>query len=158
MSESAFDSVVRFLSSLFRGLKTLTASSAELLKHFWGIGESHKKVTEQYPDPVSSRTEDDLPSRTRGILVNDIEKCTACGDCRKICPTQCIRIETLPSGDIGRPLISVFDIDLGRCLFCGLCVETCHPNSLTHTKRFEGAVYQSKDLVLRYGKGVEELG
>ena len=138
---------------IWRVFYSFLSSSAAALPNFFGKGELRKRVTEQYPDPVSSRTEDDLPARTRGILSNDIERCTGCGDCRKICPVECIRIETLPGPDLARPVVTVFDIDFGKCLLCGLCVEVCHPNSLTHTKRFEGAVYRISDLVMSFGRG-----
>jgi formate hydrogenlyase subunit 6/NADH:ubiquinone oxidoreductase subunit I len=153
MRESFLSSITGFLVEIGRAISTLWRSSQTIFPYMLGKGELRKKVTEQYPDPVSSRTEDDLPARTRGILSNDIEKCTGCGDCRRICPVHCIRIETLPGKDLGRPLITVFDIDLGRCISCGLCVEVCHPGSLVHTKRFEGAVTESQDLVLSFGKG-----
>lgn len=156
MRESVFGSSFEFLGKMAAAVFTLIETSMRAIPYVFGTGENRKKVTEQYPDPVSSRTEDDLPAQSRGQLVNDIDRCNACGDCRRICPVECIRIETLPTDDIARPTISVFDIDLGRCLYCGLCVEVCHPGSLTHSKKFEGAVYRSSDLILSFGKGKYE--
>lgn len=153
MKDSVFNSAIEFISEISRTAWTFLKTSQGVLPYLLGRGEMRKKVTEQYPDPVSSRTEDDLPPRTRGLLVNDIEKCTGCGDCRQVCPVECIRIETLPGRDLSRPVVTVYDIDLGKCVFCGLCVEVCHPGSLVHSKRFEGSVYQVSDLVLSFGKG-----
>ena len=38
-------------------------------------------------------------------------------------------------------------------MFCGLCVEACQPQSLVHTRQFEGAVYALPDLVASFGRG-----
>ena len=55
------------------------------------------------------------------------ERCTGCASCAKFCPLGIIRIVTDPSGETPEEgdkynLID-FDIDIGRCMFCGLCVE-----------------------------------
>jgi formate hydrogenlyase subunit 6/NADH:ubiquinone oxidoreductase subunit I len=47
----------------------------------------------------------------------------------------------------------VFDIDFSRCIFCGLCVEACQPNSLVHTRNFERAVENPSDLIASFGRG-----
>lgn len=155
MRESVFSTLAEYLKAVSRGCASVFSSCCSTFPYIFGIGELRKKVTEQYPDPVSSRTEDDLPPRTRGLLFNDINKCTGCGECQKICPVQCIKIETAAGMDLSRTQITVFDIDLGKCMLCGLCVEVCHPMSLTHTKKFEGSAYLLEDLVLSFGKGKE---
>lgn len=133
--------------SLFHALKTA-------LPYVFGVGEERKEVTEDYPDPVSSRTEEDLPPRTRGILWNDVEKCTGCGDCVPVCPAQCISFEGESISQHKKLWIQKYDIDLSRCVFCGLCVQACHPKSLVHTKRFEAATFSVEELNQRFGRGV----
>jgi NADH-quinone oxidoreductase subunit I len=112
-----------------------------------------KEVTEQYPDPISSRTQDDLPARTRGLLYNDIEKCTGCHDCEKVCPVKCISIETVQIPDSQKVWVSVFDIDYSSCTFCGLCVEACVPGSLMHTKAYERAALDLEEMSASFGRG-----
>lgn len=153
MIESILSTAARYFRAVLKGFFSIVSSASATLPHLIGLGELRKRVTEQYPDPVSSRTEDDLPPKTRGFLVNDIDKCTGCGECGKICPVQCIHIETTSGSDLSRAQVAVFDIDFGKCISCGLCVEVCHPASLSHSKKFEGAVYRLPDLVMGFGKG-----
>ena len=80
------------------------------------------------------------------------ERCTGCASCAKYCPLGIIKIVTSPSetavqeGD--KYDIEVFDIDIGRCMFCGLCVEACPYDALFMGSGFERSRYQRKDLVI----------
>jgi len=150
-----FEAVVLYFRALFSGARSLAASIGATFPYLGGgrAIDFRKEVTEQYPDPVSSRTADDLPPRSRGLLFNDIERCTGCGDCERVCPTGAILLETVNLQESAKTWVSVFDIDFARCTFCGLCVESCNPASLVHTKQFEGAVYQKTDLVASFGRG-----
>jgi NAD(P)H-quinone oxidoreductase subunit I len=155
MKVSVFSTLVDYFRNVIRGGRSIAHSCFTALPYLMSVntGELRKEVTEQYPDPVSSRTADDLPPRSRGLLFNDIEKCTGCKECERICPVNCITIENEPGADISKTWVAVFDIDFARCTFCGLCVETCAPASLAHTKQYEGAVYELKDLVASFGRG-----
>ncbi len=53
-------------------------------------------------------------------------KCTACKICANTCPSHCITVEMAYSED-KKPLKTPqrYDIDIGRCIFCGFCVEVC---------------------------------
>ena len=125
----------------------------KVLEHFFNQNEIRKIDTEFYPDPVSSRGKDDFPARARGLVFNEIEKCTGCGDCTKVCPTNCIVVESQKNQRNNRAWVSKFDIDFSKCIFCGLCVEVCEPESLTQTKEVQAAVFDPKDLVASFGRG-----
>lgn len=153
MIESVFSTLINYFKGLLTGLRSILSSSWSAVPYLFAVGENVKEVTEQYPDPVSSRTEDDLPARTRGLLFNDIDRCTGCGDCTDVCPVDCIELVTEQGLDQSKKWVSVFNIDFGRCIFCGLCVDVCEPGSLVHSKQFEGAVYELKDLVTGFGRG-----
>ncbi|MDP6454639.1 MAG: 4Fe-4S binding protein [SAR202 cluster bacterium] len=79
-------------------------------------------------------------------------RCTGCASCAKYCPLGIIKIVTSPSetavqeGD--KYGIEVFDIDIGRCMFCGLCVEACPYDALHMGSGFEEGTYSRADLVI----------
>lgn len=153
MKRSVFTALAVYVRDVFRGARSIAGSCMAAFPYLLRWGELRKEVTEGYPDPISSKTADDLPTRSRGLLFNDIDRCTGCKECSKVCPAQCIRVEETPSADPSKSWVSVYDVDFSRCIFCGLCVEACPTGSLVHTKQYEGAAYQVSDLLASFGRG-----
>ena len=92
-------------------------------------------------------------SRFRGNEFTWFEdRCTGCASCAKFCPLGIIEIVTQPGGTDGQEgesyAIDVFDIDIGRCMFCGLCVEACPYDALFMGSGFEEATYRRNELVI----------
>ena len=80
------------------------------------------------------------------------ERCTGCASCAKYCPLGIIRIVTDPSGTFVQEgekyAVDVFDIDIGRCMLCGLCVEACPYDALHMGSGFEEGRYRRNELVI----------
>ena len=109
-----------------------------------------KPSTIQYPDRMEMRVQDTLPFRYRGILDVDLEICTGCLACERACPIDCIVIDGKKDKDAGGIVMTRFDIDMAKCMYCGLCSEPCPTGSIHHTPEFEGADYSLESLVRRF--------
>jgi formate hydrogenlyase subunit 6/NADH:ubiquinone oxidoreductase subunit I len=138
---------------IWRAIETLMMALRTTFPYMVGASDSHKEVTEEYPDRVSARMPEDLPPRYRGLLHNDIGICSGCRYCAEACPVDCIHIETEPGPDRNVSWVAVFDVDHARCMFCGLCVEVCPTKSLGHTREYQNSVFRLTDLVQSFGRG-----
>jgi len=147
-----------YISSTKRNIVSILRSLKTTVRYIFNKNPNspYKEITEQYPDPVSSKTPDDLPARTRGVLKNKIEQCIGCHECALVCPTQTIFIESEKQEDTQKEWVSIFNIDHAKCVFCGLCVEGCPTGSLIHEKTYELSEKNKIDLVLRFGRGEQQ--
>lgn len=94
-------------------------------------------VTENYPAEKRQ-----LPERARMsfAMATDDDgqpQCKACMLCERSCPDEAIKIESEKRADGPGRVLTKFTIDLGRCMYCGLCVEQCSTDGLHHTGDFE---------------------
>ena len=64
----------------------------------------------------------------RGYHVLDLDRCTRCGDCERICPTGAIT-----------EAAQALEIDLALCIECQACVEVCKPRCLSPAAEAEKA-------------------
>ncbi|MFZ5802381.1 MAG: NuoI/complex I 23 kDa subunit family protein [Candidatus Omnitrophota bacterium] len=77
-------------------------------------------------------------------------RCVACMMCETICPATCISIvaEEHPDPTIEKRPKS-FVIDLGKCVYCGFCVEACPEDAIRMDTRIQDiSAYSRKGMVL----------
>ena len=84
-----------------------------------------RPMTIQYPDKIPVPIQETLPHRYRGILEVDLDICTGCLACERVCPITCITIGIDMNKETKQRQFTHFDIDICKCMYCGLCVEAC---------------------------------
>jgi NADH-quinone oxidoreductase subunit I len=97
-----------------------------------------------------------IPEVGRYQLDVEIDDCIVCDLCAKICPVDCITIESIKSttGSIGetsdgsKKLLYApkFDIDMAKCMYCGLCTIVCPTECIIMTNQYDKTVFELKDL------------
>lgn len=108
-----------------------------------------KPVTQQYPTvptPVQPRFMG-FPALTWDDQVPE-PFCTGCMVCIRNCPTQCMSatMKDNPAQAAGissrRKIIDFFEINLNRCILCGICVEVCNFDAIVMSHEHEMSTYQ----------------
>jgi formate hydrogenlyase subunit 6/NADH:ubiquinone oxidoreductase subunit I len=112
-------------------------------------------ITIQYPEEKVA-----IPDNGRYRLHMETDDCIACDKCARICPVDCITIDSFRAdGDLGRTSdgtvkrlhLPVFDIDMGKCMYCGLCTTVCPTDCLTMTKVYDYSEYDRDNFVYHFG-------
>lgn len=94
-----------------------------------------KPATGNYPFDHSG-----MPKGFRGEIKFTPEKCIGCMLCQKDCPSGAITIKK-----VGEKQFEA-DIDLGKCIYCGQCVDSCVKKALELTGKFELAQLKRDNL------------
>jgi NADH-quinone oxidoreductase subunit I len=117
-----------------------------------------KKVTEQYPE---NRGKHEYPERFRGMLrliydEKNEHKCTGCGICAINCPNGTLKVTVKKEVDEAtgkeKRVLDNYMYDLGACIFCSRCVQTCPCEAIGWTNHFEHSVFNRNKLVKQLNK------
>lgn len=133
--------IVETVTTIFEGLSITFSHLAR------------RPSTIQYPDRIEKPVQETLPLRYRGILEVDMDICTGCLACERVCPITCITIGIEQNKETKQRDFTHFDIDICKCMYCGLCAEACPTGSIRHSQEFEGACYNPAALVRRFVTG-----
>jgi NADH-quinone oxidoreductase subunit I len=137
---------------IFKDIKNLLIGMKITSKHL-----TRHAVTVQYPEQ-----RDDIPPRSRGIVVLLSDKetgalnCTACELCMKVCPTAAIKI-VAPRGDDKKKHLESFEVNNTLCCFCGLCQDVCNFAAIKMATMYEFSTLDKSDLIWDMNK-LQEVG
>ena len=157
-----FKKIISGFTTSWKGL-TLT------IRHFFAARKSRKVqgikndnyfkqqegiATIQYP-----HQELPVPENGRYQLHVEIDDCIVCDLCAKICPVDCIEIESIKAteaigktsdGSTKRLYAAKFDIDMGKCFYCGLCTVVCPTECITMTNEYDRSFTISSELIYQF--------
>ena len=116
-------------------------------------------ATLQYPHEAIP-----TPPNGRYRLYNEIDNCIGCGQCVRACPISCITMETIKvasddlvscgktkDGQQKKFWIPIFDIDIAKCMTCGICTTVCPTECLFHTPVSDFSEFDRDNLVYHFG-------
>jgi|SRR6185503_2832106 len=133
----------------------LPASSDNYFKQLEGTN------TIQYP-----RQQLPIPEVGRYQLDVEMDDCIVCDLCAKVCPVDCIDIESIKAteaigqtsdGTTKRLYAAKFDIDMAKCMYCGLCTIVCPTECITMTNQYDRSVVKLDELTYQFSDMTPEL-
>lgn len=131
-----------------------TGRNLKSIKNTGYFSQQDGTTTIQYPHQQMP-----VPEVGRYNLHVEIDDCIVCDLCAKICPVDCIEIESIKStGPIGqtsdgttkRLYAAKFDIDMAKCMYCGLCTVVCPTECITMTDSYDLSFSLLSDLTYSF--------
>jgi len=124
--------------------KVIPASDNNYFKQLEGTN------TIQYPQQQLP-----VPEVGRYQLDVEMDDCIVCDLCAKICPVDCITIDSIKATEVigqtsdgSKKMLYAarFDIDMAKCMYCGLCTIVCPTECIVMTNQYDRSVFELKDL------------
>jgi NADH-quinone oxidoreductase subunit I len=145
------EAVQTYFRTIWRVLSSIAIGMSVTIRHL-----VTPAVTVQYPDVKLK-----MPERARNRLYVNIDDCIGCDQCSLACPVDCITIETIkstPDQDLGatstghkkRLHVPLFDIDIAKCCYCGLCVYPCPTECIVMTDVYEFSEFDRHNLIYHF--------
>jgi NADH-quinone oxidoreductase subunit I len=154
--------VYRIFKSVFKGMnltkghffaategrKVKSISDADYFSQDSGI------TTIQYPHQKLP-----VPEIGRYQLDVEMDDCIVCDLCAKICPVDCIEIESIKSteaigktsdGTTKRLYAAKFDIDMAKCMYCGLCTVVCPTECIIMTDTYDRSMLKLNEMIYKF--------
>ena len=125
-------------------VSTVNGLRRPVTRQYPATGSFWKRV--QAPTPVQDRFMG-FPALTWDGEVEE-PYCTACMVCIRYCPTLCMSatMKDNPLQQEGRShrkkIVDSFEINLNRCILCGICVEVCNFDAIVMSHEHEMSTYQ----------------
>lgn len=163
------------IKTTISAIKTTWIGLILTVRHFFAVNKRRKSidiksdnyfeqptgvVTIQYPKEKMP-----VPEVGRYQLHVEIDDCIVCDLCAKVCPVDCIEIESIKStGPIGqtsdgttkRLYAAKFDIDMAKCMYCGLCTVVCPTECITMTDQYDRTVTHITELIYPFSEMTPE--
>ena len=172
-----------YLRNIWETISTMVIGMKVTMRHIVSIRKDN--VTLQYPEERWPRPERDIGfdhsnyNVIRSRLHVDIDDCIGCLKCERVCPVDCITINTIKTPTRGEDIsevghtgetsngtkkamvLSRFTIDMSECCYCNLCTYPCPeeciymvggPNSPKHPIDYEFSEFDRSDLIYQFAK------
>lgn len=100
-----------------------------------------------------------VPDVGRYQLDVEMDDCIVCDLCAKVCPVDCIDIESIKSteaigktsdGTTKRLFAAKFDIDMGKCMYCGLCTVVCPTECIVMTDTYDRSMSDLSEMTYKF--------
>ena len=171
-----------YFYNIYDTIKTMISGMSLTMHHL--RNKKDLVATLQYPNekwPQPDRNigfENDEYNVIRSRLHVDIDDCIGCLQCEKVCPVDCIKIDTIKPPrdsdfDCGKTshdtqkkmIVPRFTIDMSECMYCNLCVYPCPeeciymvggPNEPKHEIDYEFSKYVKHDLVFEFSNTTDQ--
>lgn len=157
------------LNKVINVFRTVGKGLGLTLRHLFAARESRKvkaitdlnyfsqhsgTTTIQYPHQKLP-----IPDVGRYQLDVEMDDCIVCDLCAKICPVDCIEIESIKAteaigktsdGTTKRLYAAKFDIDMAKCMYCGLCTVVCPTECIIMTDQYDRSMLTLNEMVYKF--------
>jgi NADH-quinone oxidoreductase subunit I len=157
------------MEKLLNGFITAVKGLRLTFKHLFAAGKTRKVIgikEKNYFDQLGATTTIQYPHQKLPVpevgryqLDVEMDDCIVCDLCAKICPVDCIEIESIKSteaigqtsdGTTKRLYAAKFDIDMAKCMYCGLCTVVCPTECIIMTNTYDRSVPKMTDLIYQF--------